>query len=156
MADSYKKKFVMSNELIRQNLVNFLYDLPLDTVSHGWRVMITEEKPDKTRDQEEKYHAMIGDIKKSGKFMFMGHTDWSKEDIKRLLIDAFARIRQSMGNPLRNAPRMVPSLDGNGVVYLNPRSRDFSREEASDFIEYLYSYGSELNVKWSEQYVELR
>jgi hypothetical protein len=145
-----KKKFVILNEDIRQRCINFLYELPFDTVPDGWKVVITPNVPDKTRDQEEKYHAQIGDIKKSGRFAFMGRTDWHQEDIKRLLIDAYSRIRTAEGRPLRYVTKVVPSLDGSGVVHLNPRSRDFSREEASEFIEFLYAYGTDLGVRWSE------
>lgn len=148
----FKKTFVIKNAAIRERLIQFLYELPLDTVKDGWRVRITEEKVNKSRDQEEKYHAMIGDIARSKRFVFMGRNDWNESEIKRLLIDAFARLRAAEGRPLHRSFRIVPSLDGTGVVHLDPRSRDFLKEEASEFIEYLFFFGTEAGVTWSEKW----
>jgi hypothetical protein len=40
----------------------------------------------------------------------------------------------------------VPSLDGQEIVALGYRSSELSREEMSDFIEFLYSEGAERGV----------
>lgn len=149
-----KKKFVVSSPAIRERLIAFLYDLPLDTVPEGWKVVISPHAADKSQDQIDKYHAMLDDIRKSGRFVFMGRSDWSKEDIKRLLIDAFSAVKAEAGEPLRYQQEIVPSLDGKRIVTLAPRSRDFTRAEASDFISFLYAYGSDLNVRWSEQWLD--
>src|SRR5574340_414198 len=47
------------------------------------------DEPKKSREQEEKYHAMIADIAKC--CTFMGR-EWHKDDWKRMLIDAFVRV----------------------------------------------------------------
>lgn len=113
--------------------------------AEGMAVRITEAS--KTRDQEAKYHAMCGDIAKVCEFM---GAKMEGEDWKRLLIDAFARVRSGMGKPLKQGGRIVPSLDGTGVVQLGVQSRKFSKEEASDFIEYLYAFGASKGVQWSQ------
>lgn len=143
-----KKKFVIRNADILQRCIQFLHELPLGTVPNGWSVVIQEEKISKSREQEEKYHAMIGDIKASGKFTFMGRTDWTAPEIKSLLKEGFAAERIAQGNPLRHSAKLVPSLDGKRIVPLEPSSKEFTLQEASDFIEYLYAYGSELGVRW--------
>lgn len=153
----FAKKFVVSSAAIRERLIAYLYDLPLDTCLHGWKVMITENRPNKTEEQQAKYHAMLRDIKQSGKFKFLGHGNWSEEEIKRLLIDAFAAAMAEMGTPLENDPahnkeKIVPSLDGKRMVSLTVKSSEFNRREASEFIEFLYAYGSDLGVKWTENY----
>jgi hypothetical protein len=102
----------------------------------GYVVVI--DAPKKSRDQEEKYHAMIGDIARQCKFM-------------GLLVDAFSKVMRDAGTPLHHDGRVVPSLDRERVVQLGVQTREFYKAEASQFVEYLYSYGSESNVVWSER-----
>lgn len=116
-----------------------------DEVPEGW--VATFSEPKKKREQEEKYHAMIGDIAKQ--CLFMGQK-WHQDDWKRLLIDAFAKAMRESGTPIHHDGRVVPSLDGQRVVQLGIQSRDFRIKEAAAFIEYLYSYGSEEGVAWSD------
>jgi hypothetical protein len=114
-------------------------------------VKVTEYVPSKTRDQEKKYHAQLGDIAKQCKFM--GRTE-SDETWKRLLIHAFAEFKLEEGDPLPGYGRIVPSLSGRGVVQLGAQSRKFSIKHGSEFIEHLYAYGAENNVEWSEPRTE--
>lgn len=115
----------------------------------GWKVRITP--PSKSRDQEEKYHAMVRDIKKSGLFCFLGRSDWSEEDVKRLLVDAFAAEMAAHGTPLSQSGHVVPSLDMQRTVQLGIQTRKFLKAEASNFVEYLYAYGASLGVEWSDR-----
>ncbi len=113
----------------------------------------TIEQPKKSRVQEEKYHAMIGDIAASCKFR---GKSISREDWKRLLIAAFVYVKreeaQEKGepNPFPEDWRIVPGLVGDGVVQLGVPSRMFSKRIASEFIEYLYAWGTENGAVWSE------
>lgn len=111
--------------------------------------VVTLAEPAKKRIQEEKYHAMIGDISKQ--CAFMGRK-WETEDWKRLLIDAFAQAMREIGTPLHHDGRVVPSLDHERVVQLGIQSRDFRVKEAAAFIEYLLSWGNEqpVPVVWTE------
>jgi hypothetical protein len=111
-----------------------------------WTVTFSE--PVKTREQEEKYHAQIRDIARQCEFMGQR---WSEEEWKRLLIDAFARVKAEEGEPLKGWGRVVPSLDGAGVVQLGVQSRGFTKPIASEFVEHLYAYGAENGVKWTEK-----
>jgi hypothetical protein len=125
-----------------------------DGIKHapvGYKVTIEEAA--KSRDQEQKYHAMVGDIAKHCEFM---GRKWDREDWKRLLVDAFVRVMreqakaQGKPDPFAEECRMVPTLDGSGFVQLGAQTRGFKKGMASDFIEFLYSYGSESGVVWSE------
>jgi hypothetical protein len=117
----------------------------------GWKVTIEEAA--KSRDQEQKYHAMIGDIAKQCTFM---DRKWDRDDWKRLLVDAFVRVMReqakAQGNPdpFAEECRMVPTLDGSGFVQLGAQTRRFKKSMASDFIEFLFSYGSQEGVIWSD------
>jgi hypothetical protein len=115
------------------------------TAQEGYRVII--KPPAKSRIQEERYHAMIGDIADQSEFMGkkMDADDW-----KRLLIDAFAKVMRDAGTPLHHDGRVVPSLDGQRVVQLGIQSSGFYKAEASQFIEFLFAYGAENGIVWKE------
>ena len=107
----------------------------------------TIQEPTKSRIQEEKYHSMIGDISKQCLFMTQ---KWHRDDWKRLLVDAYSKAMRDLGTPLHHDGRVVPSLDGERVVQLGIQTKEFRVKEAANFIEYLYAYGSENNVIWTE------
>jgi len=111
----------------------------------GWRVVFSEPK---RRDiQNDKMHAMVGDIAEQiehiGRF-------WDADDMKRLLVDEFAEEMRLAGTPLHHDSRVTPSLDGKRIVQLGIQTREFYVKEASDFIEWLYAFGANRGVKWSE------
>mgnify|MGYP000879255670 CR=1 FL=1 len=135
-----KKTLIITGELARKAACREIMAAP-----EGHVMRITE--PVKKRIQEERYHAMIGDIALQCEFM---GKRWDKEDWKRLLIDAFAKAMRDAGTPLHHDGRVVPSLDGERVVQLGIQSRDFWVKEASEFIEYLFAYGAEAGVVWSD------
>ena len=87
----------------------------------------------KTREQEEKYHAMIGDIAKQAQHM---GAKWSAEDWKRLLVDQYLREVENIQG------KVVPNLDGSGIVQLGFQTRNFTKEMANEFIEWLYSWAA--------------
>lgn len=103
--------------------------------------------PAKSRDQEEKYHAMIGDIAKQVRIY---GREWDREDLKRLLVDQFVRDMKEAGTPLSKQGAVVPSLDGTGVVQLGIQTRRFLKKEAIAFIDWLYAFGAENDVQWTE------
>ena len=115
--------------------------------------VVTIGPPVKRRIQEEKYHAMIGDIADQCKFM---QRTWSKEEWKRLLIDAYVRVARENAkaegkpDPFSGHGEVVPSLEGNGFVQLGIQSRGFSIKQAAEFIEYLLFYGDAQQVAWTE------
>lgn len=102
--------------------------------------------PSKSRDQECHYHALIADIARQVRF---AGEQWHPDDWKRLLVDAFAQAMRVAGTPLRHDGRVVSSLDGARVVSLGVQTARFSRQEASEFIEYLLAWGADAGVNWS-------
>lgn len=111
------------------------------------------DEPKKSREQEEKYHAMIADI--AACCTFIGRK-WSKDDWKRLLIDDFVREMRKQAkaegklDPFAGQGEVVPALDGQGFVQLGVQSRGFKKSIASQFIEYLYAYGNDNGARWTE------
>jgi len=134
-----KRTFVLAHDQARSNAARFCMDAPA-----GWMVVVSE--PAKKRIQEEKYHAMIGDIARQVEHI---GRKWDADDMKRLLIDEFADEMRAAGTPLHHDGRVVPSLDGRRIVQLGIQSRDFHVKEAAAFIEFLYAFGAARDVRWS-------
>jgi NinB protein len=134
------KVFYLKHDEARRLCAEFAKSAP-----DGWRVSFDE--PKKKREQEEKYHAMIGDISKQ--IEHIGRK-WDSDDMKRLLVDEFADEMRLAGTPLHHDGRVVPSFDGRRIVQLGMQTRDFYIKEASQFIEFLYAFGAQRNVLWSE------
>jgi hypothetical protein len=120
----------------------------------GQRVVI--EPVRKSREQEEKYHAMFGDLAKQW------HPHGKQRDsetIKRLCVDQFWRDTKDdaeLGDYWRGMGEleMLPSLDGSGVVAIGWQTRKFPKALASAFVEWLYALGAEVGVVWSEPRTE--
>jgi hypothetical protein len=111
----------------------------------GWIVEIKEAN--KSRDQEAKYHAMFSDVARQVKFMGEKR---DAETWKRLLVDAFARIKAAEGDPVQGVGAIMPNLDGTGFVQLGVQTRRFSKRHASEFIEFLLAWGVDNGVQWSD------
>ena len=143
-----KQTFVMQPypHPARQNAINAVH-----AAQDGQVVTIRD--PVKSREQEEKYHAQIGDIAKQHKLF--GRL-WDAEDMKRILVDQFRRntiqdpdfaeLWAAMGHV-----EMCPSIDGMGVVALGVQTRKFGKKLGSVFIEWLYAFGAENDIKWRDQ-----
>ena len=95
----------------------------------------------KSRDQEEKYHAMIGEIAKQAQHL---GAKWDSESWKRLLVDQFCK-----DNGLKTGA-VIPNLAGNGIVQLGMQTRNFTKEQASEFVEWLFAWGAEHGVTFEQ------
>ena len=142
-----KRTLTITGEVARKAICNHVL-----TADEG--DVVTIGPPVKRRIQEEKYHAMIGDIADQCKFM---QRTWSKEEWKRLLIDAYVRVARENAkaegkpDPFSGHGEVVPSLEGNGFVQLGIQSRGFSIKQAAEFIEYLFAYGSKESVIFGDE-----
>lgn len=135
-----KKTFFLVHDTARNNA-----HIAINNSPHGYMVQISE--PTKKRIQEEKYHAMIGDIARQSEHI---GKKWDSDDMKRLLVDEFAEEMRIAGTPIHHDGRVIPSLDGKRIVQLGIQTRDFYVKEAAQFIEFLYAWGADRGVVWSE------
>ena len=133
---SERRYFVLVHEAARDGAMRAIHEAP-----EGFVVEI--KPPAKRREQEEKYHAMIGDIARQ--WQFMGRR-MDADDAKRLLVDAFAKAMRDAGTPLHHDGRVVPSLDGQRVVQLGIQTSKFYKAEASEFIEFLNAWAAENGI----------
>jgi hypothetical protein len=140
------RRFHLVHESARRSCADLAMRAPDGTVA-------LFRDPFKTRGQEERYHAMVGDIARQCEFM---GRSWDEESWKRLLIDAFVNVKRDEAraagepDPFRGQGQVVPSLDGERVVQLGVQSRGFSKAQGSDFIEFLFAWGAERSVCWSD------
>lgn len=136
-------RFVMAHQTARDNAKK-----AIDAAEVGY--VVTIKPPLKSRDQEAMYHAIFGEAAKKCRHL---NEAFDLEGWKRLLIQQFAtdalqdpHCSQVIREDLTGAVRMVPSLDGRSIVSIGLQSRDFRKETASAFIEYLNAFMAENEV----------
>ena len=112
-----------------------------DALAAGKQLTLEIKAANKSREQEKLYHAMIEEIANQAQHL---GAKWDAEDWKRLLLNEFAKQA--------NLPqgRIVPSLDGSGIVQLGLQSRKLTKEQANEFVEFLYAWGAENGVTFEQ------
>ena len=118
-----------------------LYPKIKQALDAGRPLIMEIKQTPKSRDQEEKYHAMIGEIAKQAEHL---GSKWDAESWKRLLVDQFMRDSGKGGN------RVLPNLDGSGIVQLGVQTRNFSKEQASEFVEWLLAWGANNGITYAK------
>ena len=124
-----------------QALMSNLWPKVREALVYGKKLTIEIKQQSKSREQEEKYHAIIGDIAKQAQHM--GHK-WDAESWKRLMVDKYLRETGFMNSPI------IPNLDGTGIVQLGYQTRNFSKEQASEFVEFLIAWCAENGIELKE------
>ena len=102
---------------------------------------IEVKQVNKSRIQEEKYHAIINDIAKQAQHL---GAKWDSESWKRLLVDQFCKEAGI------NSGKVLPSLDGSGIVQLGFQTRKFTKEQASEFVEFLLAWCADNGIELKE------
>jgi hypothetical protein len=116
----------------RKRASSWVYQAPF-----GTRVEFKEVK--RTLDQNSKLWAMLTDVARQVRWAGMKLTpgDW-----KFIFLDALSRER-----------RIVPNIDGTGIVPLYKSTSDLSKSEMSDLIELILAFGAKHEVKFSDEEV---
>jgi len=112
----------------------------------GW-LFTPPAEPTRGISQNAKLHALFADIARQHEFFGQKR---DMETVKRLLVDAFARVKAAMGEPLPKHGHMLPSLDGRGAVQLGIQTRNLSARLMSELIEYVHAWGAENNVRFTD------
>jgi hypothetical protein len=126
------------------------YELVTKGIQAG-PVEVVLQRISKSRIQEEKYHAMIGDIAKTVKL----DLEYDLETWKALLVDEYAQELKRIGEALTHPGKVVVSLDKERAVTVRPSTKKFRKKEASGFIEFLYMWGSNHGARFSEKSLEI-
>ena len=127
----------MKYDLIDQQqasaLMQSLWPKVKAALAAGRKLTLEVKDASKSREQERLYHELIGQIAKQAQHL---GAKWSAEDFKRLLVDQFVREIGLTGG------KVIPNLDGTGIVQLGFQTRNFTVDQGSQFIEWLYAWGA--------------
>lgn len=134
------KSFRLVNLNVKRNMLAYVSNLPVDEKTP---LVVTIKEAVKSREQEEAYHALIGEIA----FMHPIHGRlWDAESMKRILVDQFWRDTKEENADLWAQVgdiRSIPSIDGSGIVSLGAQTRKFPKRLGSLFIEWLNAFKSD-------------
>jgi len=123
------------------SLMQSLWPKVKEAIKGGKQLSLEIKEISKTREQERLYHAMIGEIAKQAQHM---GAKWDAETWKRLLVDKYVR-------EIGLHSQIMANLDGNGLVQLGFQTRNFTKEQASEFVEWLHSWGANNGITFEEK-----
>jgi hypothetical protein len=104
-----------------------------EALASGKQLTLEIKDAGKSRDQEKLYHELIGQIAKQAQHM---GAKWDAESWKRLLVDSYCREKGL------KTGTVIPNLAGDGIVQLGMQTRNFTKEQASEFVEWLHAWGA--------------
>jgi hypothetical protein len=133
-------KYDLDNEAQALALMRSLWPKIKDALNAGRQLTLEVNPASKSRPQEEKYHAIIGEIAKQAQHM--GAT-WDAETWKRLLVDKYCR-------EIGLNSQIMANLDNNAIIQLGIQTRKFTKEQASEFVEFLLAWSAENGVTINE------
>ena len=134
-------KYDLINAQQAHELLSSLWPKVKAHLTAGNRLVLEVRDESKSRDQEKLYHDLIGQIAEQAKHAGF---NWDAESWKRLLLAKFAKDTGRAGG------KMIPSLDFDGVVEVEIKSRRFTKQDATEFIEWLYAWGAQNGVTFNE------
>ena len=112
-----------------------------EALASGKQLTLEIKNASKTCPQNSKYHAMIDEIAQQASHL---GAKWDAEDWKRMLVWQFCKDSSF------NEGKIVPSLDGTGIVQLGFQTRKFTKEQASEFVEFLHAWGAENGIVYTK------
>lgn len=125
-----KRSFILVHDQARRNAMQAVQDAP-----HGYAVTISE--PKRSLEQNATQWPILQAFADQLQWPINGRMEWmTADDWKDLLTAAFRReqVRVAMG------------LDG-GMVMLGQRTREFSKREFSEWLEFLNATAAERGVE---------
>lgn len=85
-------------------------------------------------------HTALSDVAKQCQW---AGKSWSVEEWKRLMTAAWCRANAQ-------GVEIVPAIDGQGFDVIYQRTSTLTKAECSDLCEYVFSWGADKGVIWSE------
>ena len=108
----------------------------------GMVLTVEIKQENRSLEQNSMYHSIIHQIAKQARHH--GST-WDTESWKRLLVDAYTREQWS-----GTSGQVIPNLTGDGIVQLGLQTRKFTKQQASEFAEWLMAWCAENGVEIHE------
>lgn len=134
-------KIVLHNAQQGHQMLMTLWPKMKAALTAGRKLTLTVEGEKRSLPQNAIIHAVIGEIAKQARHV---GSRLDSEDFKRLLVHQYAK------DAGLDAGRIVPSLDGTGFVQLGMQTRNFTKEQASEFLEWLYAWSATNGVEISK------
>jgi len=132
-------KHLLTDEQQAVSLLRNIWPKVLEALESGKELVLEIKLANKSREQEEKYHSMISEIATQAQHM---GSKWDAESWKRLLVDQFCKE-----SGLKTGV-VMPNLSGDGIVQLGFQTRKFTKEQASEFVEWLYAWGADKGITY--------
>lgn len=129
-----KQRFILSHDTARQRALSAVANAP-----DGMVVEIKE--PTRSLEQNAKLHAMLEDV--------ANQVEWHGMKLHK---DIWKRIcTAAMLREIGESPMLVPSLDGHGIEIIYEKTSTMGKRMMAELIEWVYAFGSEKGVQWSER-----
>jgi hypothetical protein len=131
-------------ELTKDNataLMASLWPKAKEALASGKKLTLEIKDAGKSREQEEKYHAMLGEIAKQAQHL---GSKWDAESWKRLLVDQYLK------DSGQKTGVVIPNLSGDGIIQLGFQTRKFTKEQATEFVEFLLAWGAQHGITYSQ------
>jgi hypothetical protein len=124
-----------------KRLMTMLWPKVLVALDAGRKLTLEVKDASRSDEQNRKYHAIFGDIAKQAEHC---GSKWDAEDWKRMLVWQYCKEKQI------EAGKVVPSLDMTGIVQLGQQTRKFTKEQASEFVEFLLAWCADNGITINE------
>jgi hypothetical protein len=134
-------KYELIDKSQAKRLMTMLWPKVLVALAAGRKLTLEVKDASRSDEQNRKYHAIFGDIAKQAEHC---GSKWDAEDWKRMLVWQYCKEKQI------EAGKVVPSLDMTGIVQLGQQTRKFTKEQASEFVEFLLAWCSENGIELKE------
>ena len=119
-----------------------LWDKLKPALISGQQYKITLKQMTRSLPQNAMYHAIINQVAKQAQHM---GAHWDADSWKRFLVDQWSQDTK------HESSRVVPSLDGKRIVQLGRQTREFTKDEASEFTDWLLAWCVDNGVEIAEQ-----
>jgi len=134
-------RFDLTNQTQAKALMVNLWPKVLTALTAGKQLTLEIKTANRSCQQNAKYHAMIDEIAQQAQHL---GSKWDADSWKRLLVDQFLKDNgQKTGV-------VIPNLAGDGIVQLGMQTRDFTKEQASEFVEWLFAWGAEHGITYTQ------
>jgi hypothetical protein len=130
-------KYDLDTEPQALALMRNLWPKIKDALNAGKQLTLEIKPAKRSCPQNDKYHAMIAEIAQQAQHL---GAKWSPEDWKRLLVQEFCKEKGLA------AGKVIPNLSGDGIVQLGMQTRKFTKEQASEFVEFLQAWAAQNGV----------
>jgi hypothetical protein len=134
-------KYELIDKSQAKRLMTMLWPKVLVALDAGRKLTLEVKDASRSDEQNLKYHAIFGDIAKQAEHC---GSKWDAEDWKRMLVWQYCKEKQI------EAGKVVPSLDMTGIVQLGQQTRKFTKEQASEFVEFLLAWCADNGITINE------